>query len=93
MRRPPLRVPIGTFATATTLDFTQDALAAVAWLHARPEVARDRVGRFASCPASTTSFQTAKTGAPTEYADIAETMSPTALTMIRDWLLRHARAR
>ena len=34
----------GTFATATTLDFAQDALAAVAWLRARPDVARDRVG-------------------------------------------------
>ena len=36
-------------------------------------------------------FQSAKTGAPTEYGDIAETMSPTALTLISDWLVRHAR--
>jgi len=34
----------GTYATATTVDFARDALAAVAWLRARPEVARDRVG-------------------------------------------------
>jgi len=36
-------------------------------------------------------FQPAKTGAPSEYGEIAETMSPAALTLIRDWLVRHAR--
>ena len=36
-------------------------------------------------------FQSATTGAPSEYGEIAETMSPVALTLIRDWLVRHAR--
>lgn len=31
-------------------------------------------------------FQDAKTGAPSEYNDIEETMSPTALTIITNWL-------
>jgi uncharacterized protein len=31
-------------------------------------------------------FQTAKTGSPTEYAGIEETMSPTALEKISGWI-------
>jgi len=33
-------------------------------------------------------FQTAKTGAPTEYAEIEETMSPVALEKISSWILK-----
>jgi len=33
-------------------------------------------------------FQTAKTGAPSEYADIEETMSPVALEKIANWILK-----
>jgi fermentation-respiration switch protein FrsA (DUF1100 family) len=33
-------------------------------------------------------FQTAKTGAPSEYGDIEETMSPTALERIATWILK-----
>ena len=33
-------------------------------------------------------FQTAKTGAPTEYAQIEETMSPVALEKISSWVLK-----
>ena len=36
-------------------------------------------------------FQTAKTGAPTEYASIEETMSPSVLKLVGDWILAHAR--
>src|SRR5262249_36597453 len=32
-------------------------------------------------------FQTAKTGSPTEYATIEETMSPVALKAIGDWIV------
>ncbi len=35
-------------------------------------------------------LQDAKTGAPTEYNDIEETMSPAALKIITDWLNRYA---
>jgi pimeloyl-ACP methyl ester carboxylesterase len=35
-------------------------------------------------------FQTAGTGAPSEYAQIEETFSPAALQRIADWILRHA---
>jgi pimeloyl-ACP methyl ester carboxylesterase len=34
-------------------------------------------------------LQTAKTGSPSEYARIEETMSPTALKLIGDWILEH----
>ena len=34
-------------------------------------------------------FQTAKTGAPNEYATIEETFSPTALQAIEGWITRH----
>jgi hypothetical protein len=33
-------------------------------------------------------FQTAKTGAPTEYSQIEETISPTALNKISSWILK-----
>jgi len=33
-------------------------------------------------------FQTAKTGAPSEYAGIEETMSPAAMKTIADWVLK-----
>jgi fermentation-respiration switch protein FrsA (DUF1100 family) len=36
-------------------------------------------------------FQTAKTGLPTEYATIDETIAPIALQAIGDWLVAHAR--
>jgi hypothetical protein len=35
-------------------------------------------------------LQDAKTGAPNEYNDIEETMSPVALKIITDWLSGHA---
>ncbi len=34
-------------------------------------------------------FQTAKTGAPDEYATIEETFSPTALQVIGEWITKH----
>ena len=36
-------------------------------------------------------FQTAKTGSPSEYATIEETMSPAAMELIGDWILEHTR--
>jgi pimeloyl-ACP methyl ester carboxylesterase len=36
-------------------------------------------------------FQTAKTGAVGEYAQIDETMSPAVLTLVSDWIARHAK--
>jgi pimeloyl-ACP methyl ester carboxylesterase len=38
-------------------------------------------------------LQNAKTGAPSEYNDIEETMSPTALKIITDWLSRNVLSR
>ena len=36
-------------------------------------------------------FQTAKTGSTTEYARIPETISPSALKVIGDWILMHVK--
>jgi alpha-beta hydrolase superfamily lysophospholipase len=36
-------------------------------------------------------FQTAQTGAVTEYARIDETMSPAVLKLVSDWIARHAK--
>lgn len=36
-------------------------------------------------------FQTAKTGAPGEYQQIEETIAPSALAVIGDWVVQHAR--
>jgi pimeloyl-ACP methyl ester carboxylesterase len=36
-------------------------------------------------------FQEAHTGSPTEYASIEQTFAPSALTMISDWILAHAK--
>ena len=38
-------------------------------------------------------FQTCKTGALSEYAQSAETMSPTALQAMSDWILKHTGAK
>jgi len=38
-------------------------------------------------------LQNANTGAPSEYNDIEETMSPTALKIITDWVTMHTRPR
>ncbi|HEX8294591.1 MAG TPA: alpha/beta fold hydrolase [Pyrinomonadaceae bacterium] len=37
-------------------------------------------------------FQTSETGSPAEYGRIEETISPVALELIGDWILRHAGA-
>ncbi len=36
-------------------------------------------------------FQTCKTGSPSEYATIEETISPLALATMGDWILAHAK--
>ncbi|MGD0111416.1 MAG: alpha/beta hydrolase [Armatimonadota bacterium] len=38
-------------------------------------------------------FQTAKTGSPSEYARIEETMSPVALKTVGDWIVEQTRAK
>lgn len=38
-------------------------------------------------------FQTSATGSPTEYSKIEETISPTALTIIGDWIVEHAKGK
>ena len=37
-------------------------------------------------------FQTCKTGAPSEYAEIEETIAPSALAVITDWIGQQAKS-
>jgi len=53
----------------------------------RAELADDTDATVTVLPGLNHLFQTAETGAPTEYARIAETMSPTALNTISRWIL------
>jgi fermentation-respiration switch protein FrsA (DUF1100 family) len=36
-------------------------------------------------------FQTSRTGAPSEYAEIEETIAPIALQTVGDWIVAHTR--
>ena len=38
-------------------------------------------------------FQTSKTGAPSEYAQIEETLAPAALQTMGDWIIQHVQAK
>ena len=38
-------------------------------------------------------FQTCKTGAVSEYAEIEETIAPLVLTQIGDWIIEHTKDR
>jgi fermentation-respiration switch protein FrsA (DUF1100 family) len=38
-------------------------------------------------------FQTTKTGAPSEYAELEETFAPAALQTIGDWVVAHTTAK
>lgn len=52
------------------------------------EEARNQHVEIDELPGLNHLFQTAKTGAPTEYAQIEETMSPVALEKISTWILK-----
>ncbi|HEX4406141.1 MAG TPA: alpha/beta hydrolase, partial [Polyangia bacterium] len=53
-------------------------------------LARDADVTVRELPGLNHLFQTAKTGAPVEYGDIDETMSPAVLTLVSDWIARRA---
>lgn len=66
----------------------KDNLAAVA---AALEAGGNRDVTTRELPGLNHLFQTARTGAPSEYGAIDETMSPTVLAIIGDWILAHAK--
>ena len=53
------------------------------------EAAKNRDVTVQELPGLNHLFQTAKTGAPNEYATIEETFAPAALQVIGDWITRH----
>jgi pimeloyl-ACP methyl ester carboxylesterase len=54
-------------------------------------LAHDRDVTIEEMPGLNHLFQTAQTGSPTEYGEIAETMSPAVLTLVSDWIALHAK--
>jgi hypothetical protein len=57
---------------------------------ARTALRNNSHGTVVELPGMNHLLQDAKTGAPSEYNDIEETMSPAALKIITDWVSRHA---
>jgi pimeloyl-ACP methyl ester carboxylesterase len=56
----------------------------------RAALAHDPDAEVVELPALNHLFQTARTGSPSEYGQIEETIAPLALATITDWILRHA---
>jgi pimeloyl-ACP methyl ester carboxylesterase len=65
----------------------ENALVAIDALKSNPE------GMVVILPGKNHLMQTAKTGGPNEYNDIEETMSPSALGLIADWVTDHSRSK
>jgi hypothetical protein len=55
----------------------------------REALKADRQATVVELPGLNHLFQTATTGAPSEYATIEETISPAALNLISDWVVKH----
>lgn len=80
-----LRVPVLAIAGSHDLQVPAKAnLAAI-----RSALKDDRDVTVAELPGLNHLFQTAATGAPSEYGRIEETLSPTALRVIGDWVTAH----
>lgn len=56
-----------------------------------PIKAANRKAETVELPGLNHLFQTAKTGAPSEYAAIEETIAPSALKLISDWIVKTAK--
>jgi hypothetical protein len=56
----------------------------------REALKSDRDAEVREMPGLNHLFQTARTGAPSEYGDIEETLAPAALDLITDWILKRA---
>ena len=57
----------------------------------RKALAHDHDVTIRELPGLNHLFQTGKTGAPSEYASIDETMAPAMLTLVTDWIARHGK--
>jgi fermentation-respiration switch protein FrsA (DUF1100 family) len=56
----------------------------------RSALVHDRDATVKELPGLNHLFQNAKTGAPSEFARIGETMAPSALSTITSWIQRHS---
>ena len=57
----------------------------------RKALAHDHDVTIREMPGLNHLFQTAKTGSPTEYAEIEETISPAVLALVSNWIAHHAK--
>ena len=57
----------------------------------RKALAHDHDVTIRELPGLNHLFQTAKTGGPSEYASIDETMAPAMLALVSDWIARHGK--
>src|SRR5690606_28769747 len=84
--RPTLRrVKVPVLAVNGELDLQVPAEANLAAIREALEQGGNRQLTTVAFPGLNHLFQTAKTGAPTEYAQIDETMAPAAMDRIADW--------
>ncbi|HEX2202816.1 MAG TPA: hypothetical protein VHG91_05950, partial [Longimicrobium sp.] len=85
--RPTLgRVRVPVLAINGALDLQVPARENLAAIEAALREGGNRDVRAVELPGLNHLFQTAKTGAPTEYGEIEETFSPAALEMISAWI-------
>ena len=92
--RPALtRVHVPVLALNGSLDLQVPPKEDLPAVEAALKAGGNRDFRVVELPGLNHLFQTAKTGSPTEYASIDETFSPTALTLIADWITAHTGAK
>ena len=82
--RLPVLAVIGSKDVQVTADQNLSAL--------REALKDDPDAKVVELPGLNHLFQTAKTGAPSEYGDIEETISPTALDLIEHWIAERVTA-
>jgi pimeloyl-ACP methyl ester carboxylesterase len=89
--RPALRnIHVPLLALNGTLDLQVPYKANLPAIEAALKEAGNRDYRIVEMPGLNHLFQTAGTGAPTEYSSISETFSPAALDIIATWINAHA---
>jgi hypothetical protein len=88
--RPALRkIHIPVLALDGSLDLQVPPEADLAAIDTALKAAGNRDYKIVELPKLNHLFQTATTGAPTEYATISETFSPVALDLIATWIASH----
>lgn len=92
--RPALRrLTVPTLALNGSLDLQVPARENLPAIEAALRAAGNRDFRIVELPGLNHLFQTARTGSPTEYAEIEETLAPAALEAVASWITQRFGAR